>query len=316
MAIPKESRSPSIYARQSEPWRTWTFASILVAFLSFFVGALVGMGAIEGLKAMGFYPDEEWGNVVVSTGLVFGASIAALLLWVRFFERKSLSAIGLGAGGGAQALRGAALGVAFVSMVTAILMLAGACSLDRAGSIASSSMAAMLPSILLIIMFVVQASFEEMAMRGWIMPIFAARYGLAAGIIVSTLLFTLGHVVNIAMSPELGLGIFNVFFAGLFLALYAITEKSLWGPCGWHAAWNWTLGQGFGLSVSGADTGAQPLFADMSANAIAPWWLTGGTFGPEASIVTSAVLLSGCAYWLWRRGKAAANPIYVSEVPA
>ncbi len=305
-----------IYLKQPNTWRTWTFASILVAFLCFFAGALVGMGAIEGLKAVGFYPASEWGNVVVSTALVFGASITALLLWVRFFERKPLASIGLGGGGFAKAMRGAALGISFVSIVTAMLWGVGASSVQQPGAIATPSMAAILPSVFLIIMFVVQGSFEEIAMRGWIMPIFAARFGLPVGILVSTLLFTLGHVVNIAISPELALGILNVFLAGLFLALYAVSEKSLWGPCGWHAAWNWTLGQGFGLSVSGADTGAKPLFADMAATTGAPWWLTGGSFGPEASIVTTLVLLAGCAYWLRRYRRSTAAEISLTGVPA
>ena len=36
-----------------------------------------------------------------------------------------------------------------------------------------------------------------------------------------------------------------------------------------------------------------PLFVDLTATAGAPWWLTGATFGPEASVVTTAVLLAG-----------------------
>lgn len=278
-------------------WRTWPIATIFIAFFSFFVGALLGMAAIEGLKAAGAYPAAEWANVVLSTTVVFGASIIALLAWVRFFERKQLAAIGLGAGGLGKGARGFALGIAFVTLTVGLLWLIGVCRFDQPGAIAAPSLNTILPSLLLILTFLVQGSFEEVAMRGWIMPVFAKRYGLVVGVIVSTAMFALGHVINIPMSPELVLGIINVVFAGLFLAFYAITERSLWGPCGWHAAWNWMLGQGLGLSVSGTETGAPSLLADMAPAQGAGWWLTGGSFGPEASIVTTAVLAIGIAYW-------------------
>ena len=41
----------------------------------------------------------------------------------------------------------------------------------------------------------------------------------------------------------------------------------------------------------------QSLVIDLAPKEGAPWWLTGGAFGPEASVVTSVVLLAGCAYF-------------------
>ena len=86
---------------------------------------------------------------------------------------------------------------------------------------------------------------------------------------------------------------FNIVLFGLFISLYAVREGSLWGVCGWHAAWNWLLGLGFGLEVSGIRIDTVPLVADLTVAPGAPWWLTGGAFGPEASVVTTAVLLAG-----------------------
>ena len=53
------------------------------------------------------------------------------------------------------------------------------------------------------------------------------------------------------------------------------------------------LGLGFGLEVSGTVIETTPLITDLTGAPGAAWWLTGGVFGPEASFVTTAVLLIG-----------------------
>jgi len=83
----------------------------------------------------------------------------------------------------------------------------------------------------------------------------------------------------------------NLLLCGLFLALYSLRAGSIWGICGWHGAWNWTLANVFGLAVSGHE---QPgVLFDLQA--AGPELLTGGGYGPEASLVTTAVLLAGIA---------------------
>ena len=103
----------------------------------------------------------------------------------------------------------------------------------------------------------------------------------------------LAHGGNIEPSKELYVGLANIVLFGLFISLYAVREGSLWGVCGWHAAWNWLLGLGFGLEVSGMKIDSLPLITDLTAAQGAAWWLTGAAFGPEASLVTTAVLLLG-----------------------
>jgi hypothetical protein len=92
------------------------------------------------------------------------------------------------------------------------------------------------------------------------------------------------------MSQELMFGVLNIVLFGFFLSFYAAKEGSLWGVCGWHAAWNWLLGTGFGLPVSGTDTVVDPTLVQLADTPDAVWWITGGSFGPEASIVTTGVL--------------------------
>jgi uncharacterized protein len=74
----------------------------------------------------------------------------------------------------------------------------------------------------------------------------------------------------------------TVAAAGLmFCALYALTGR-LWVPIGLHLAWNFAQGYLFGAAVSGTNLGGS--IAVSTARSDAQAWLTGGTFGPEASV--------------------------------
>lgn len=134
-------------------------------------------------------------------------------------------------------------------------------------------------------------------MRGWLMQLVASRHGLVIAIVINSVLFAILHGGNIAPSKELALALANLILFGVMISLYAIKEGSLWGVCAWHTAWNWLLGVGFGLEVSGGRMAVQSLVIDLAPKDGAPWWLTGGAFGPEASVVTTIVLLAGCAYF-------------------
>jgi uncharacterized protein len=70
--------------------------------------------------------------------------------------------------------------------------------------------------------------------------------------------------------------------AGLmFCALFALTGR-IWVPIGLHLALNFAQGYLFGATVSGNNLGGS--IAVSTARPGAEAWLTGGTFGPEASV--------------------------------
>lgn len=48
------------------------------------------------------------------------------------------------------------------------------------------------------------------------------------------------------------LPLINVFLFGVFAALYALYNGSLWGIAAWHAVWNWVQGSVFGFAVNGS----------------------------------------------------------------
>lgn len=127
---------------------------------------------------------------------------------------------------------------------------------------------------------------EELWMRALLFRLVWRAFGPVPAFVACATVFAALHLANPGATPLAGA---TVAVAGLmFCALYALTGR-LWVPIGVHATWNLAQGYLFGVAVSGGDLGQS--VAVSTARAGAPTWLTGGAFGPEASIV-ALVLVS------------------------
>lgn len=124
------------------------------------------------------------------------------------------------------------------------------------------------------------------------MNVVGARYGPWLGVLASVLVFAMLHGLNPSVGP---LPLFNLALFGLFAALYALREGSLWGVCALHSVWNWMQGNVFGLAVSG-NSGSGPTLWDLGAAGPDRW--TGGSFGPEGGLSVTLVLLAACVMWI------------------
>ena len=117
-------------------------------------------------------------------------------------------------------------------------------------------------------------------MRALLLRLLWRAFGPVPAFIVAALVFGALHLANPGATPLAGA---TVVMAGLmFCALYALTGR-LWVPIGVHLAWNLAQGYLFGATVSGGTLGGSVLLS--TARPGAPAWLTGGTFGPEASVL-------------------------------
>lgn len=285
-----------IYAERKRPHRrTWTMAAIVLVLVFMVAGQV---GAYFPAVATGFVVpgggDDGWPQLAYQLGAAFGLTAVLALLWARLFERRGPSALGLNARGPLRFVRGYLIGLAFLAAVVVVIWGAGGYVIEGAGAFGSAAVGpALLPIGVLMLGFIIQGSSEELLFRGWLMQLIASRHGLWIAVIANSALFALAHAGNIEPSKALFVGLANILLFGLFISLYAVREGSLWGVCGWHAAWNWLLGLGFGLEVSGMKIDSLPLITDLTGAPGAAWWLTGGAFGPEASLVTTAVLLTG-----------------------
>jgi len=276
--------------------RTWTAAALVLAVVFIALGQTISAvpALLLGLMTT---TGETVGWLGTAWTLAGFAFIALIVIgWVTLFERRNLGTIGFNGSGVKRFLRGYGVGLAFLLLVVGVIAALGGYRIEEGGAFAAPSVAgALWPILVLLVAFVIQGSTEEIVTRGWLMQVIASRHGLGWGVGLSAGLFGLLHAANIEPSPELVVGVGNVMLFGVMIGLYAAREGSLWGVCGWHAAWNWLLGLGFGLEVSGQVIETRPLVVDLATRSEVPWWITGAAFGPEGSVVTTAVLLTASA---------------------
>jgi membrane protease YdiL (CAAX protease family) len=148
---------------------------------------------------------------------------------------------------------------------------------------------------------------EELMIRAVLLRLIWRAFGPWVAFAVSAALFGFGHIANPNASVFAAVCI--ALEAGIMLgAFYALTGR-LWLSIGLHAAWNFTQGYLFGAAVSGGDFG--PSIARSTARSGVPEWLTGGAFGPEASLPGLLVCtgVGVAVMWLaWRAGHFARQP--------
>ena len=130
-----------------------------------------------------------------------------------------------------------------------------------------------------LMLFLVVAVGEEVACRGVIFRLVDQRWGTVAALAVSAFIFGVGHLPNDNSSWWASMAI--AIEAGLLLGAAYKWSGNLWLPIGIHWAWNYTQGNIFGLEVSGNHIGGHILTTSVDG----PEIITGGAFGPEASII-------------------------------
>jgi membrane protease YdiL (CAAX protease family) len=129
--------------------------------------------------------------------------------------------------------------------------------------------------------------------------------GAAGAIVVFSVLFALVHLSNPGASR---LGLLNTVLIGMVLAIAYLRTRALWLCWGIHFGWNAALGVLFGLPVSGLR-----LFnVAVRSTTTGPRWLTGGSYGPEASAPgVFAVVIGLLIVWRWpvaQLGKVLTSP--------
>ena len=141
---------------------------------------------------------------------------------------------------------------------------------------------------------------EELLIRAVVFRLLWRAFGPLPAFLISAALFGAGHLPNPGATVFAALCV--ALEAGVMLgAFYALTGR-LWVSIGVHIAWNFAQGYIFGAAVSGGNLG--PAMARSTARPGLPEWLTGGAFGPEASLPAFAVCTAVGAATLWLAWKA------------
>jgi uncharacterized protein len=261
--------------------------------LFFTVSLLAGLIVLQALTSLVArqIPVTERSLWLVPAKLLLGV----LMLWlyrseVQYFERRDV--VELAPHGAARRVAaGIILGAVLFSVVFALLALGGYVQHPKFGGFTG------LPEQL-------AASFaaavgEELIFRGAIFRITDERLGTAAALLISSILFGLLHAANPGATAVSTVAI--AVEAGALLGMAYSASGSLWLPMGLHFGWNFTEGGVFGTAVSGGQS--HGLIESVLSG---PTLVTGGAFGPEASVITVAVCLAATAVagvWTVRHGR-------------
>lgn len=251
----------------------------LVRLLLLGVPLIVVLGGVEA--AMAILPDK---NPAYATDAFYyaGAAVAALatialyLLLIRLLEGRGARELALGAGI-PLAVVGILLGAALFVGIYLVFGALGYATWDGTYTLTALAMP---------FAFSVAAGVgEELIFRGGVFRIFEDSFGTLIALLLSAALFGAIHAGN--PNATLTSSVAIAVEAGLLLALAYAAARSLWLPIGLHFAWNFTEGGVFGAAVSG-----NAVHGALNVPVTGPDLITGGSFGPEASLVAVAVCLA------------------------
>lgn len=223
-----------------------------------------------------------------------GVAAIFILYWiaVRVGERRPVAELSLRQAP-AELLIGSAIGAALIGLIIGLLWLFGWVVIEPQP--VSRIALALRDSIR-------SGVVEELLLRLVIFRLLWRAVGVWPALAVSAALFGILHLAN----PDSSLFAATALAAGegIGIGLYLITGR-IWASIGMHAAWNFTQGWVFGAAVSGTTEIAGGPLSLRPITGVSDL-LSGGGFGPEASIVALLVSLLASAvllWWPWTQGR-------------
>jgi CAAX protease family protein len=212
-------------------------------------------------------------------GLIAMFAAAAIM---GMLEARPFGGYGLprAAAFGARFWQGTAWGIA---MITAIIFLIRASGGFSFGELALRGPALWGYAALWVVVFICVGLFEEFLFRGY------AQFTLATGIgfwPAATALSAAFGAIHLHNSGEDKIGALSVFVIGMFFCLTLRRTGNLWFAVGLHAAFDW--GETFLFSVP--DSGLVAPGHLLNSSFHGSVWLTGGTVGPEGSVMAFVVI--------------------------
>ncbi len=252
----------------------WGIAFYLVTFLAL-QRIAVDLASARDLGASGLWAMllEEFGSMV--------AAIVPSLVLARV-ERRSWGAYGLPGRKlfGALFWTGVTWGFAAISLLMAVLYGAHALTF---GHFVLHGARVLRFAAFWALMFLFVGFFEEFLLRGYSQFTLARGIGFWPAAIVLSTAFGLIHLRN---GGEQWAGLLAAAFIGFFFCLTLRRTGNLWFAVGFHAAWDW--GETFFYSVP--DSGTVFPGHLLSSSMHGPTWLSGGSVGPEGSVLCFAVI--------------------------
>ena len=133
-------------------------------------------------------------------------------------------------------------------------------------------------------LFLLVGVVEEVIFRGILFRLITDKWNIAVGLTTSSLLFGLAHLGNPGATLWAALAI--ALASGWLFGMAYAYHQTIWVPIGMHWAWNYLEGGVFGCAVSGTPLDYRSLITPKISGTDL---LSGGAFGPEASIICVAI---------------------------
>lgn len=302
------------HGRLRTPWRLGIFLLLATALL-LVLGWLASLTPLFGLADPAEGAAEAGGYLFTLTSWLLLAAALLLASWLVMekVEDAPLAALGLpvDAATAGELGRGFALGGGVILAGVALLAVPG--WVEWGASPEGFRPLALAANVgMTTVLLAVAALAEELLFRGYVFQAVAERGGGVLAVGLTALLFGLAHGRNPGAGavevPGVGLPLplVNITLAGVLLGLAYWRTYSLWFATGVHLGWNWMMGVGSDLTVSGLEPGTPGLgFFDTpgyDASVVGPELWTGGSFGPEGGLAVTVVTLAAVA-WVARTEK-------------
>ncbi len=274
-------------------WRALLFLLLFAVMLAPFV-FLIQMALGPGEHGEGIGIRTLLGAVAGCVGALVAA--AALL---RLLDRRPFKNLGVWFYDGWGKELGLGLGGGLVLMTVMVAPLA-------AGGLIELRLAAIEPLGLLTGLawsagiLVPAAAGEEFIFRGYPFQRLVEAWGAMIPAVGISVLFGMAHANN---PNATWFSTVNTVLAGIWLAVAYLKTRALWLPIGVHFSWNFVMGFGYGLPISG---NVLP-WRLVEAAPGGPAWLTGGDYGPEGSILCTGVLVV-VTVWMMQTDKLKVAP--------
>lgn len=205
--------------------------------------------------------------------------------------RRSGIGLGITPSTRVMALFGLAVGIGIAALSVGVPWVTGALTFEIAASDAGVWALGNLPEVPSAIVVLIFGAFgEELLIRGYGFQQLSRAVTPVGAVIATGVLFGSLHAGNPSAA---WLSIVNTSLFGVLFGLAVIRYRSLWPSVGMHLGWNLTLAI-LGAPISGLRMGVTAL----QATPVGPELWTGGSYGPEASLVTTvAVFAAALVVW-------------------
>lgn len=284
-----ERQSADLF-RLAPSWkgRVGAFLRFLVFVALFFVFTMVLL-LVLGWLAIPDWPHDAMAHLDRLLPLQVAAEVAGALAATALMARASRRRLGdFGFTGPHRArnfLVGLATGLALLALLLLAMRLGSAMTIERAaGALSTAARDAALYALMMLGIGYAEESFS----RGYALVALSRSLSFWPAAIATGLVFGMMHGFNGGETP-MGLASAAVF--GIILAYSYRRTGSLWFAVGIHAGWDYAESFVFGVPNSGITLPGYLFQARFDG----PAWLTGGSAGPEGSVlillVFAAILL-------------------------